>query len=103
MTFFLSIGHWSCATQSEWLGPFVRTIPLPENHGWSKNEEGLLMGIASAMYFVGALTASLTLPLYKNKSPIMILTICNGTMILFTGLMCIPNTAILMITRFLNG
>ena len=41
MAFFLSIGHWSCATQSEWLGPFVRTIPKEVNHDWSEDKEGL--------------------------------------------------------------
>ena len=48
MCVFVSLGHWNCAMQSEWLGPFVRTIPKPVNHDWDHNVEGLYMGIASA-------------------------------------------------------
>lgn len=103
MCFFVSIGHWNCAMQSEWLGPFVRTIPLEVNMNWSHDNEGIFMGIASALYFVGALLASFTLPFYKNVSPIKILSWCCGLMIIFTGIMCIPNTAVLFLCRFLNG
>lgn len=48
MCFFVSIGMCNCAMQSEWLGPFVRTIPKGVNHNWSEHNEGLYMGIASA-------------------------------------------------------